>query len=190
MLTQNDTTALAVRLFENKTYGTTHGKGLYRRALYNGTIDIKTPVVKYIIDLFPYQEWAHQARTDAQIVTLESITQDSNVLFSWIQRYDFLRVIAQSLYSNSPGGANMDKATLHIGAIAFIHQFGFIRGLQHFIKPSHRSSTSRCRVAGWGPNGNWGWWGYGGGPSSQKWQGYRGLSQGGATPSTYPSVQH
>ena len=88
MLTQNDTTALAVRLFENKTYGTTYGKGLYRRALYNGTIDIKTPVVKYIIDLFPYQEWAHQARSDAQMVTLESITEDSNVLFSWIQRYD------------------------------------------------------------------------------------------------------
>ena len=37
----------------------------------------------------------------------------------------FLRVIAQSLHSNSPGAAHMDKATLHIGAIAFIHRFGF-----------------------------------------------------------------
>jgi hypothetical protein len=36
----------------------------------------------------------------------------------------FLRVIAQSLQSCSPGAAQVDKATLHIGAIAFIHRFG------------------------------------------------------------------
>jgi len=33
----------------------------------------------------------------------------------------FLRVIAQSLHSNSPGAVNMDKATLHMGAVAFMH---------------------------------------------------------------------
>ena len=36
----------------------------------------------------------------------------------------FLRVIAQSLQTHSPGAANVDKATLHIGAVAFIHRFG------------------------------------------------------------------
>ena len=36
----------------------------------------------------------------------------------------FLWVIAQSLQRKSPGAANVDKATLHIGAIAFIHRFG------------------------------------------------------------------
>ena len=36
----------------------------------------------------------------------------------------FLRVIAQSLQSNSPGAANVGKAALHIGAVAFIHRFG------------------------------------------------------------------
>ena len=36
----------------------------------------------------------------------------------------FLRVIAQSLQSNSPGAAQVDKAALHIGAVAFIHRFG------------------------------------------------------------------
>ncbi len=30
---------IAVRLFDNNTYGTTYGKGLYRRAVFNGTID-------------------------------------------------------------------------------------------------------------------------------------------------------
>ena len=36
----------------------------------------------------------------------------------------FLRVIAQSLQAHSPGAAQVDKAALHIGAIAFIHRFG------------------------------------------------------------------
>jgi hypothetical protein len=43
-------------------------------------------------------------------------------------RYDvlriFLRVIAQSLQTHGPGAPSSDKATLHIGAIAFIHRFG------------------------------------------------------------------
>ena len=36
----------------------------------------------------------------------------------------FLRVIAQSLQTHSPGAANVDKAAKHIGAVAFIHRFG------------------------------------------------------------------
>ena len=35
----------------------------------------------------------------------------------------FLRVIAQTLQTRSPGAANVDKASLHIGAVAFIHRF-------------------------------------------------------------------
>lgn len=34
----------------------------------------------------------------------------------------FLRAIAQTLQTHSPGAANVDKATLHIGAAAFIHR--------------------------------------------------------------------
>jgi hypothetical protein len=36
----------------------------------------------------------------------------------------FLRVIEQSLCTHSPGVAQVDKAALHIGAVAFIHRFG------------------------------------------------------------------
>ena len=36
----------------------------------------------------------------------------------------FLRVIAQCLQSNSPGTLSVDKAIMHIGAIAFIYRFG------------------------------------------------------------------
>ena len=35
----------------------------------------------------------------------------------------FLRVIARSLQALSPSAANVDKAALHIGAVAFIHRF-------------------------------------------------------------------
>ena len=44
-----------------------------------------------------------------------------------------LRVIAQSLSTNCPGAANVDKAALHIGAVAFIHRFGSsLNGHVHF----------------------------------------------------------
>ncbi len=36
----------------------------------------------------------------------------------------FLRVIAQSLQAHSLSAAQVDKAALHIGAVAFIHRFG------------------------------------------------------------------
>lgn len=36
----------------------------------------------------------------------------------------FLRVIEQSLQAHCPGAAQMDKNTLHIGAVAFIRRFG------------------------------------------------------------------
>ncbi len=35
-----------------------------------------------------------------------------------------LRVIAHRLQSNSPGAEKVNKATLHIGAVAFIHRLG------------------------------------------------------------------
>jgi hypothetical protein len=45
----------------------------------------------------------------------------------------FLRVIAQSLSANCPGAADVSKAALHIGAIAFIHRFGSsLNGHVHF----------------------------------------------------------
>jgi hypothetical protein len=36
----------------------------------------------------------------------------------------FLRVIEQTLQAGSPGAAHVDKAALHIGAVAFIHRLG------------------------------------------------------------------
>ena len=37
----NNQIEIAVRLYDNNTYGSTYGRGLYRKAIYNGTIDAK-----------------------------------------------------------------------------------------------------------------------------------------------------
>jgi hypothetical protein len=87
MLNTKTETEIAVRLYDNKFYGTTYGKGLYRKALYNGSIDLQTPLVKYVIDLFIYDDWANQAKTDDQMKIIRKMQGDKELLFSWIYRY-------------------------------------------------------------------------------------------------------
>ena len=79
---------IAVRLFDNNTYGTTYGKGLYRRAVFNGTIDARSPTAKYLVDCYNYEDWCNIASTDQQITVLQVIPDDSRKLFSWIKHYD------------------------------------------------------------------------------------------------------
>ena len=87
MLTTNQT-ELALRLYENSTYGSTYGKGLFRRALFNGSIDIKSPLVKYVIDLFNYEDWCNIAKTHAQIEIITGVPQQADTLYTWINRYN------------------------------------------------------------------------------------------------------
>ena len=87
MLTTNQT-ELALRLYSNSTYGSTYGKGLFRRALFNGSIDIKSPQVKYVIDLFSYDDWCNIAKTHAQIEIITGVAQQADTLYSWINRYN------------------------------------------------------------------------------------------------------
>jgi len=54
---------------------------------------------------------------------LRYFMQRDGVVLNMVLRI-FLRVIAQNLHANCPGAANADKASLHIGAVAFIHRFG------------------------------------------------------------------
>jgi hypothetical protein len=79
---------IAIRLYDNKAYGTTQGKGIYRTALYNGTMDTKQPTVKYLVDLYNYDDWENKAKTDMQMVILEAVDDVKDKLYSWIYRYD------------------------------------------------------------------------------------------------------
>ena len=79
---------IAVRLYDNKFYGTTYGKGLYRKAIYNGSIDMKNPSRKYVIDLFQYNDWSIQASTDEQVKITETVSKIPDTIYSWIFSYD------------------------------------------------------------------------------------------------------
>ena len=81
---------IAVRLYENPLYGTTHGKGLYRTAMFNGTADITTPSVKYLLDFESFERWEHRSKnTDDDLMREHVATlSPANILVSWIVRYD------------------------------------------------------------------------------------------------------
>ena len=71
---------IAVRLFDNNTYGTTYGKGLYRRAVFNGTIDARSPTAKYLVDCYNYEDWCNIASTDQQITVLQVIPDECTLV--------------------------------------------------------------------------------------------------------------
>ena len=83
---------IAVRGFMNEKFGSTYGKGLFHRAIFNGTVEIRNPYTKYLIDLFEYGRWENSARTDQQMIwvnKMRSANVDcSDSVVSWIQHYD------------------------------------------------------------------------------------------------------
>lgn len=81
---------IAVRMFENKKFGTTYGKGLYRTAVFNASVELRDPHVKYLLDFHNYERWIHSARSDAQMAVIELVENECKPtdLVSWIVRYD------------------------------------------------------------------------------------------------------
>lgn len=100
---------IAVRGFINEKFNTTFGKGLFRRAVYNGSVELHSPNQKYLVDYYSYLEWEAQAKSDAQIAVINRIRQSGinetdDLLFSWLIHYDPLtkskeRVEGYSIYS-------------------------------------------------------------------------------------------
>jgi hypothetical protein len=100
---------IAVRGFINEKFNTTFGKGLFRRAVYNGSVELHKPNQKYLVDYYSYPEWEVQAKSDAQIaatrvLTNSGIAGQDDMLFSWLVHYDPLtkskeRAEGYSVYS-------------------------------------------------------------------------------------------
>lgn len=100
---------IAVRGFINEKFNTTFGKGLFRRAVYNGSVELHHPNQKYLVDYFSYLEWESQAKSDGQIQATKElrssgIAQQDDMLFSWLIHYDPLtkskeRAEGYSVYS-------------------------------------------------------------------------------------------
>ena len=79
---------IAIRFYDNKLFGTTYGKGMYRKAIYNGSIDIKDPSIKLVIDMYNYNDWQLQAKTDEQKQIASAINRTSEKLYSWLFEYN------------------------------------------------------------------------------------------------------
>ena len=100
---------IAVRGFINEKFNTTFGKGLFRRAVYNGSVELHKPNQKYLVDYYSYPEWESQAKSDEQMAIVKSlestnVAQENDLLFSWLIHYDPLtkskeRVNGYSVYS-------------------------------------------------------------------------------------------
>jgi hypothetical protein len=83
---------IAVRLYSNEKYGKTYGKGLYRRAVFNGTADLKDTNTKYLLDFFAYNDWENTAKTDLDMEALTNAREffdgdTTNKVFSWVVRW-------------------------------------------------------------------------------------------------------
>lgn len=84
---------VAVRGFINEKFNTTFGKGLFRKAVFNGSVELRNPQQKYLVDYYSYANWEHSARTDDQMAAVrqlaeEQISKETDVLMSWIVHYD------------------------------------------------------------------------------------------------------
>ncbi len=100
---------IALRGFINEKFYTTFGKGLFRRAVYNGSVELHKPNQKYLVDYYSYPEWESQAKSNEQMTIVKSlessnIAQEEDLLFSWLIHYDPLtkskeRVDGYSVYS-------------------------------------------------------------------------------------------
>lgn len=125
---------IAVRGFINEKFNTTFGKGLFRRAVYNGSVELHKPNQKYLVDYYSYPEWESQAKTDQQITATQElinsgIAGQDDMLFSWLVHYDSLtkskeRAEGYSVYSpntrelfikiDDPANQTVDEWTLNV----------------------------------------------------------------------------
>lgn len=131
----NTKSEIAVRLYDNKTYGTTYGKGLYRKAIYNGTIDAKVEGAKYLIDLYSYEDWKNMAKTDEQMEILANIVPESDTLYSWLKHYD----PRTKEKSNAHGVFYINIQTMEVAVL--------ILDEAHDLVDTWNLSANRCKIA-------------------------------------------
>ena len=83
---------ITARLWENQKYGTTYGKGQYRKAIYNGTLELSAPQTKYLVDFEAIADWFHFAKSPVHLAMtgkLQAIPENENgILMSWLYRYE------------------------------------------------------------------------------------------------------
>ncbi|WP_133176129.1 hypothetical protein [Limnohabitans sp. Rim28] len=90
---QEQKQGIAVRLYDNDKYGTTYGKGIWHRALFNGSMDVDGASAAYLTDFLNVNDWGELIKTPLQVEIVNNILNDEqpptkHQVFSWLQRYN------------------------------------------------------------------------------------------------------
>ncbi len=84
---------IAVRGFINEKFNTTFGKGLFRRAVFNGSVELANPKEKYLVDYYSFADWQNTAKSDAQMAAVRKmadagINEADEIYCSWVLHYN------------------------------------------------------------------------------------------------------
>lgn len=83
---------IAIRGFANEKFNTSFGKGLFRRAVFNGSVEVRDPYTKYLVDYLYFKDWENKAKEyqlpHVHTICREQLDQAPEALFSWILHYD------------------------------------------------------------------------------------------------------
>ena len=84
---------IAIRGFINDKFNTTFGKGLFRRAVFNGSVELANPKEKYLVDYYSYTDWQNTAKSDEQMAAVRKmqaagVSEADDVYCSWILHYN------------------------------------------------------------------------------------------------------
>ena len=114
--------------------GDHHTPKPYVRQAFRKYLETAAHLTDHVLPRLPVRQWVLSVPK-----RLRYFMQRNGAVLNMVLRI-FLRVISQSLQSHCPGAAQVDRAALHIGAVAFIHRFG------SSLKPNpHRRASSFTR---------------------------------------------
>lgn len=85
--------AVSIRGFINSKFGSTYGKGVFRRALYTGSVELQNPTQKYYLDFYEYVDWVKTAKEPYQLDIVNKLASTNlptapNLVMSWVIRLD------------------------------------------------------------------------------------------------------
>ena len=103
------------------------GRGVCPSCNTRRMVETAAHLADHVFPRLPVRQWVLSVAK-----RLRYFMQRDGAVLNMVLRI-FLRVIAQSLQDHCAGAAQVDKAALHIGAVAFIHRFGAsLNGHVHF----------------------------------------------------------
>jgi len=94
------------------------GRGVCPSCNTRRMVETAAHLTDHVLPRLPVRQWVLSVPK-----RLRYFMQRDGAVLNMVLRI-FLRVIEQSLQAHCPGAAPVDRATLHIGAVAFIHRFG------------------------------------------------------------------